>query len=57
MRVPLPIGAEWCTACDGEGEELVSEPSFDDPYYQRRTGDPCGECHGDGFLLRDPEEE
>lgn len=57
MAVPLPKGAVWCDDCDGEGEELIPAPSFDDPYYRRRTGNPCVECHGDGFLLCDPEEE
>lgn len=57
MGIPLPKGATWCEACDGEGHELISAPSFDDPYYQQNTRNPCPDCYGSGFLLHDPEEE
>jgi len=48
--VTLPSGAAWCDDCEGEGRELVSRPSFDDPYYQHRTGRDCETCCGTGIV-------
>lgn len=39
---------EWCPDCEGTGDEMVSHPFPDDPYFRHHTGKPCKSCDGSG---------